>query len=112
MPRLPSTRGSTPPPPKGTYPFRPRQATIARSRSSRWRSLQVVEGTAMKRSSLAALGALALSILACALPFAPTVEDRTEPSGVDSGGASGGFSGGSAAGELLLPDGFSGPAAG
>ena len=62
----------------------------------------------MKRSSLAALGALALSILACALPFAPTVEDRTEPSGVDSGGTSGG----SATGELLLEDDFSEPDSG
>ena len=66
----------------------------------------------MKRKCLAALGALAFSVLACALPFAPTVEDRTEPSGVDSSGASGGFSGGSAAGELLLQDDFSDPASG
>jgi hypothetical protein len=66
----------------------------------------------MKRSGLAALGALALSILACSLPFAPTVEDRTEPSGVDSSGSSGGSSGGSATGELLLEDDFSDPASG
>jgi hypothetical protein len=57
----------------------------------------------MKRSGLAGLGALALSILACSLPFAPTVVDRTDPSGVDSSGTSGG----SAAGELLLEDDFS-----
>jgi len=62
----------------------------------------------MKRSVLAALGALALLILACSLPFAPTVEDRTEPSGVESSGTSGG----SATGELLLEDDFSDPASG
>ena len=66
----------------------------------------------MKRSGLAALGALALLILACSLPFAPTVDDRTEPSGVDSSGTSGDSSGGSATGELLLEDNFSDPASG
>ncbi|HLC04432.1 MAG TPA: hypothetical protein VJK02_15460 [Anaerolineales bacterium] len=62
----------------------------------------------MKRSGLVALGAMALLILACSLPFAPTVEDRTEPSGVDSRGSSGG----SATGERLLEDDFSDPASG
>ena len=65
----------------------------------------------MKRSGLAALGALALLILACSLPFAPTVVDRTDPSGVDSSGSSGGSSGGGT-GELLLEDDFSNPSSG
>jgi len=65
----------------------------------------------MKRSGLAALGALALLILACSLPLAPTVVDRTNPSGVESSGTSGGAAGGGT-GELLLEDDFSSPSSG
>jgi hypothetical protein len=68
----------------------------------------------MMRQPIPALAALALSVLACSLPFAPTVEDRTEPSGVDSSGSSGGSSGGDTggspagpAGGALLQDDFS-----
>ena len=56
----------------------------------------------MNRQMLAVAATMALTVLACSLPFAPTVEDRTEPIGVDSSGSSGG---GSA--EVLLEDNFS-----
>jgi hypothetical protein len=59
-------------------------------------------GAAVNGQLLAVMGAAAMAALACSLPFSPTVEDRTEPIGVDSSGSSGG---GSA--EVLLEDDFS-----
>jgi hypothetical protein len=73
----------------------------------------------MMRAPISVLAALTLSVLACALPFAPTVDDRTNPSGVDSSGTSGGPSSGDAggspdapAGQVLLQDDFGDPSSG